>query len=126
MLKAIGNYLLKELKSFKYAFRGIKFLAGDHNFYFHFPVGVLVLLIGAWFGVSRDEWLWLILGVGLVWVSEAFNTAIEKVIDLLHPEHHPLAGKIKDIAAAAVFLAVVVAGCIGIIIFWPYLMLYFY
>jgi diacylglycerol kinase len=120
-MKIIIDYLIKELKSFRHAFRGLRFLSSDHNYYFHFPVGVFVLLLGWWLGISREEWLWLILGVGLVWISEAFNTAIEKSIDLVHPEKHPLAGKVKDIAAAAVLLAVFVAGIIGLIIFYPYL-----
>ncbi len=124
-MKVLIDYFVKEFKSFRHAFRGLGFLASDHNYYFHFPVGILVLLLGAWFGVSKEEWIWLIFSVGLVWICEALNTAIEKTIDLVHPEKHPLAGKVKDIAAAAVLLAVFVAGTIGVIVFYPYLMKFF-
>lgn len=110
----------KELGSFTHAFRGIRFLLGDHNFFFHVPVGIAVLLVGWFFGVSREEFFWLLLGVFLVWITEALNTAIEKLVDLAHPARHPLAGKIKDIAAAAVLLAVVFAGIIGLTILLPY------
>ena len=124
-MKALIDYFVKEFKSFRHAFRGLGFLAGDHNYYFHFPVGIFILLLGWWFGVSKEEWLWLILGVGLVWITEALNTAIEKAIDLVHPQQHPLAGKVKDIAAAAVLLSVFVSGTIGVIVFYPYFMKFF-
>ncbi|MEM1135447.1 MAG: diacylglycerol kinase family protein [Bacteroidota bacterium] len=119
-MKQFLHYIIKELKSFNHAFRGIKFLSKDHNYHFHFPVGIFVFLLAWYFGISREEWLWIILATGLIWLSEAFNTAIEKTIDLVHPELHPLAGKVKDIAAAAVFIAVLISGAIGILIFYPH------
>ncbi|MBT28449.1 MAG: diacylglycerol kinase [Thalassobius sp.] len=119
-MKKVLEYFVKELKSFRHAFRGIKFLSSDHNFFFHFPVGILVFILAWYFNLTRQEWLWIILSTGIVWLSEAFNTSIEKTIDLLHPQQHPLAGKVKDIAAAAVFISVLIAGAIGILIFYPY------
>ena len=115
------NYIIKELKSFRHAFRGIKFLSRDHNYYFHFPVGVLIFILGWYLEITREDWLWIVLATGLVWLSEAFNTAIEKSIDLVHPQIHPLAGKVKDIAAAAVLISVFISGTIGILVLYPYI-----
>ncbi|MBX2843193.1 MAG: diacylglycerol kinase family protein [Flammeovirgaceae bacterium] len=114
------KYLIKELKSFKHAFAGIKLLSQDHNFYFHFPVGMIVLILAFLFKLDVMEWLWVILAIGLVWITEAFNTAIEKLVDLVSPEYNVLAGKVKDISAASVFLAVIFSGSIGLIIFIPH------
>jgi diacylglycerol kinase (ATP) len=52
----------------------------------------------------------LILALGLlVLAAEAFNTSVESIVDLVSPERHPLAGKAKDCASAAVALT----GCAG-------------
>ena len=55
----------------------------------------------------------------LVLSAEAMNTAVEFVVDLVSPHYHPLAGKAKDVAAAAVLLAAFGAVIIGLIIFLP-------
>lgn len=57
--------------------------------------------------------------IGFVLTAEAFNTAIEKICDFIHPELHPKIGKIKDIAAGGVLIAVLTAVVIGLIIFAP-------
>lgn len=115
------RYLLKELKSFGPAFKGLRLMAQDHNFYFHFPAGLLVVGLGLYFGVERWEWLWLVTGIFSVWVTETLNTAIEKLTDLASPTFNQLAGRVKDIGAAAVTLAVFFAAIVGIIIFYPYI-----
>ncbi|MCR9198044.1 MAG: diacylglycerol kinase family protein [Planctomycetaceae bacterium] len=76
---------------------------------------------GLWFGVTAGQWCALVLSMGLVWSAEALNTAIEFVVDLVSPEHHDLAGKAKDAAAAAVLLASVAAAVVGVIVFGPHL-----
>jgi diacylglycerol kinase len=55
-------------------------------------------------------------------VAEGLNTALERLTDLVSPGYHPLAGKAKDIAAGAVFLAVLGAVSTGIVIFGPRLL----
>jgi diacylglycerol kinase len=61
----------------------------------------------------------------MVWITEAVNTAIEFLVDLISPEFNPLAGHIKDIAAAAVLLSALAAIIIGCIIFIPELLYLF-
>lgn len=69
------------------------------------------------FGITRTEWIVIILCIGVVIAAELFNTAIEKLVDLVSPERHPIAGQVKDIAAGAVLVCAVAAAIIGIIIF---------
>jgi diacylglycerol kinase len=54
-------------------------------------------------------------------LMELANSAVERVADILKPRIHDYVKEIKDIMAAAVFLASMSAVVIGLIIFLPYL-----
>ena len=54
-----------------------------------------------------------------VWIPETLNTAIEFLTDLASPEFHPIAGQVKDLAAAAVLIAALGAAVVGVIVFLP-------
>jgi diacylglycerol kinase len=69
--------------------------------------------------LTRFEWAVLWLAMGLVFVSEALNTALEKALDTLHPEHHVGVGKSKDMAAGATLVASTVALIVGAYILLP-------
>lgn len=43
----------------------------------------------------------------LVMIVELLNSALEAAVDHTSLEHHPLAGRAKDIASAAVFMSIV-------------------
>ena len=119
----MARFSIKDrIRSFKYALRGILFMmSGEHNFYIHMAAALLVIVAGIWLQVSRVDWLWLVLAMGLVLSAETFNSAIEKLVDLKEPDQRPEAGKVKDMAAGAVLLAAITAAIIGVLIFWPYL-----
>ncbi len=84
---------------------------------FHGLTSVFVLTFAWWSGLARWEWLILILTMGCVLVTEAINTAIELVVDLVEPHFHPLAGLAKDVAAGAVLIVAVQAVVVGILLF---------
>jgi len=109
------------LKSFSYAFDGLKDLcSGRHkNAMFHLFFTAIVLVLSFLFSLSKEEFLWIILWISLVLAAEAFNTAIEYITDLASPDIHPLAKKTKDMSAAAVLLISFGAFICGIIIFIP-------
>ncbi len=112
----------KQLRSFVYAWRGIRSCVGkEQNLSFHLIATVVVVIAGFGFGVTRTEWLVIVLCIGMVIAAELFNTAIERVVDLASPGRHPLAGSAKDIAAGAVLVCAAAAAIIGLIIFVPYL-----
>jgi diacylglycerol kinase (ATP) len=103
-----------------FAWAGIKHLiATQPNARFHATSTVLVVGAGFFFQVSRLEWLALVGAIALVWVAEALNTGIERVVDLASPELHPIAGQAKDVAAAGVLLASGAAAVIGLLVFVP-------
>lgn len=107
------------LRSFRYAFQGLRLLFEENNAKFHLLVSVIVLLSGFYFKLSSTEWIIICLQIGLVLTAEAFNTAIEKLCDYVSSEHQPLIGKVKDLTAAAVLILSFVAVIVGIIIFLP-------
>ena len=110
-------------RSFCHAFRGIAvLLAGQHNARLHLAATVLVVGLAAWLRVSRGEWGLLAGAIGLVWMAEALNTAVEELADAVHPDQHPGIGRAKDVAAAGVLLAAFAAAAIGILILGPRLL----
>lgn len=114
--------LKKRLKSFTYAGRGIaKFICKEHNAWIHSIVTIAVIGAGCVVGISRMEWIAIVLCIGLVLAAEAINTAIERLVDLASPNYHPLAGDAKDIAAGAVLICAATSVVVGLIIFVPYL-----
>ncbi|MDR0732498.1 MAG: diacylglycerol kinase family protein [Dysgonamonadaceae bacterium] len=106
--------------SFRHAFNGLKILVEEeHNARIHVFVTVCVLIAGRLFGISRNEWIALILCVGMVIALEMINSAVEHMADFVSPEKHPRIKKIKDLAAGAVLVGAVVAATVGIIVFFP-------
>lgn len=120
---SVGNFNFRDrISSFKYAFKGIKVLLwAEHNFRIHLVAAIIVVVLGLYLDVAKFDWLWLILAISLVLISEAINTAIEYLVDLIEPNHNPLAGKIKDIAAGAVLISAITSIIIGLIVLLPYL-----
>ena len=112
----------KQLRSFRYAWQGIRQCVGrEQNLSFHLIVTVLVIGAGFAFGITPGEWTAICLCIGLVVSAELFNTTIERLVDLVSPQRHPLAGQVKDIAAGAVLVCALAAIAVGLIIFVPYL-----
>jgi diacylglycerol kinase len=116
--------LSKRIKSFKYAFKGIATLfKTEPNARIHLLATIVVVTAGFFFSISSIQWIAIVLCIGLVLAAEAFNTAIEFLTDLTSPDHHPLAGKAKDVAAAGVLLSAITAIIVGLFIFLPELFL---
>ncbi len=113
--------IVKRAQSFTHAWRGIGvFLRSTHNAWIHVTLFVIALLLGIYFGITKIEWMMLVLVSGFVFCAEAFNTAIEIDIDLTSPDYHPYARDTKDVAAGAVLISALTAGVIGVCIFLPY------
>ena len=110
------------VKSFTYALKGIYFyITSKGNVRIHLLATVLVIGLGCWLHVSLKQWILLVLAIGMVHAAEAFNTAIEEIVNFISPQHHPSAGKIKDLAAGAVLITAATAAIIGVLIFTPLL-----
>jgi diacylglycerol kinase (ATP) len=114
------------INSFKHAIRGgwTLFSTQTHA-KFHTLTTLAVLIAGMILKVSISEWTLLIIAISMVWMAEAFNTAIEFLADEVTLEFSERIKKAKDVAAFAVLVSAISASIIGILVFWPYLKIYF-
>jgi len=109
-------------KSFLNAFRGIFFMLRSER---NFQLEVLALLINIFliFYLKLaifDTILILFVCFGVL-AAEIFNTAIEKICDVIQPEFDKRIGFIKDISAGAVTLMAVLSLIVGVWVYWKYL-----
>ncbi|GAB4454177.1 MAG: diacylglycerol kinase [Anaerolineales bacterium] len=114
------EFIYSRIRSFGHAFRGWWYvLKTQHNAWIHAVAAVIVFLLALWLGLPARDWAVLILTVTMVFAAEFVNTAIEAVVDLASPVHHPLAKVGKDVGAAAVLIAALAAVLIGLLILGP-------
>jgi diacylglycerol kinase (ATP) len=117
------SYLNGRLRSFGHAFRGLKVLVQtQHNARIHAVATIAVVAAGALARISPIEWLVITLAIVCVWATEALNTSIEFLVNLVSPDLHPLAAKAKDVAAAAVLVAAIGSLIVAIVVFGPHVL----
>lgn len=116
------SWLGDRVVSFGHAVRGVKYLLQEEQHArIHLLATLLVVILGFYLEIARQEWLVLLLVLALVWLAEGLNTALEQLCDAVVPEQHPLIGKAKDVAAGSVLITAALAAVIGALIFVPYL-----
>ena len=113
--------LLKKIgKSFFYSINGL--LAAyqkDQSFRLEVWASSLFLVFGYFVWPLREiEILFLMLGFCLILISELFNTAFERMLERIHPARHEIIGEGKDIASAAVFVAILFTLAVAVSIVW--------
>lgn len=114
------HWLSGRIKSFGYALHGIGLLfKGEVNIRIHLVAAVVAVLLGIILRLTRNEWLAVILSISCVIAAEFINTSIERLTDLVSPDFNIEAGKVKDLAAAAVLIISIGALVVGIIVFLP-------
>lgn len=111
------SYIKKQLDSFKYAFAGLRLMLADYNVYIHLSAAFCVVCMSFAFQISSLEWIAVFSAIAFVWITETLNTALEKLVDLVSPNHNKLAGQIKDLAAGTVLIATFYAVLVGVLIF---------
>lgn len=108
------------IMSFKHAFHGVlTFFQNEHNAMIHLVAAIVATGFGFWLSISRLEWIVIISMIGIVFMAELFNSAIEKLGDSITGEYNKTIKKAKDLSAAGVLFAALVAAFIGLIIFIP-------
>jgi len=108
------------LRSFRYAIAGLRrFVNHEHNARIHLVATILVVIIARVLEVSATEAAILAVVIGMVWVAELLNTAVERLADHITKDRHPEIEIIKDLAAGAVLVAAIVAIIAGSFIFIP-------
>ncbi len=105
-------------KSFLFAIQGFRTaVRTERNIKVMIAGGIAAIVAGLIVGLDAVSWAVVLVCCGVVISAELLNTAVETVVDLVSPEFHPLAGRAKDIAAAAVWILSMLVAVVGIIVF---------
>ena len=108
-------------KSLFNAFRGVfVMLQSERNFQLEVLALFINIFLIFYLKLSNiDAILVLMVSFGVL-SAEIFNTAIEKICDIIHPEFDKRIGFIKDISAGAVILMAILSIIVGIFVYWTY------
>ena len=110
----------KRSKSALYALNGLRVLfLEEHNSRIHIAIVIVVVTAGFLLKISNTEWLVVCILIALVFSLEIINSAIENICDYISPQWNEVIKKVKDLAAAAVFVSSVISVICGAIIFLP-------
>lgn len=112
------KYLAARVRSFGCAIRGIMTLVGTQpHARLHLLATILVLGTGWAVHLRRWEWVAILLCIGLVWMAEALNTAIEFLADEVTLERCDRIGKAKDVAAGGVLISALASIAVAALVF---------
>lgn len=121
-MEAIFKPSTKLARSFKYAFEGIySGIKTETNWKIGLIEAFAVIIAGFVLNISRDDWIIVIILIGLVLSAELGNSAIEAIVNSFTQEHHPGAKLAKDFAAGSVVIVIITAAVVGTMVFWPYI-----
>src|SRR6185436_4565882 len=113
----LKTFIVSRIAAFGHAFRGWGYvLQTQQNAWIHSVFATVVIVVCLWLGISPTQWAIIILTIAMVFTAEFINTAIEAVVDLASPVHHPLAKVGKDVGAGAVLIAALAGIVIGLLI----------
>lgn len=114
-------------KSFQNAFRGIFFMMkSERNFQLELLAFVINLFLIFFLKLSSiDTILILMVSFGVL-TAEIFNTAVEKICDIIQPDFDKRIGFIKDISAGAVILMTILSIIVGILVYWKHIFYSFF
>jgi diacylglycerol kinase (ATP) len=119
-MNKVRGFFISRAQSFVHAFHGWWYvIRTQRNAWIHALITTLVILLALWLKLPLRDWAVLFLTIATVWTAEFINTALEAVVDLASPQHHPLAKVGKDVGAAAVLLAALAAILVGVLILGP-------
>jgi diacylglycerol kinase (ATP) len=116
-----GKFSFKSrLASFRFALNGFwSLLKFEHNSRIHLVCAVAAIILGIILKLNSSEWSLIILLIGIVFITELLNSAVESLADYIKPEWNEMIKKTKDYCAAAVLISAIISVIIGAIIFIP-------
>ena len=110
----------KSIRALKYALYGLRYaVVNERNFRIEILFAIFAIALAFIFKITMFAWLILVMNIFFVITAELFNTAIKKLAYEVCKVINPLIKIIKDVAAAAVVMAVLSAFICGLIIFVP-------
>lgn len=111
-----GNFSWR--RKFRPAVVGItQSMRSQSSFWLHVPIAAVVIALAAWLRLEAWRWVAIVISIALVFSAELFNTSIEQLAKVLHPDHDERIGGALDAAAGAVLVAAIAAAVVGVIVF---------
>lgn len=105
-------------RSFLFAMQGFRIaVMTERNIKLMLGGALFAIVMGIILRIDAVSWACVVICIGCVLVTELLNTSIETIVDLVSPEFHPLAGRAKDVAAAASWTMSLAAAIAGVIIY---------
>ena len=115
-----SGFARDRIKSVGYALKGAWILlSSEGSIQVQFVIALLVTGAGWYFEISKWEWMFQLLAIGMVMGLEGVNTAVEKLSDYVQPNMDPRIGRLKDVSAGGVLIAAIIACIVGGIIYFP-------
>jgi undecaprenol kinase len=105
--QSLGNKLRNAFTGIRYAW------TTEDNVRIHGAIAVGVVVAFLWVRPEPVWWGLIALCIGLVIAAELLNSALEVLIDHLHPEIHPSIGRAKDVLAGMVLVLSLTAAVVG-------------
>jgi diacylglycerol kinase len=119
-MKAKKFSFKSRLASFRFATIGLwSLLKYEHNSRIHLASAIIVVILGIILKLNSFEWSLIIILIGLVFITELLNSALESLADHTNPDWNELIKKSKDYSAASVLVSAIISAVIGAIIFIP-------
>lgn len=107
--KPNGIGLWRIIKATKCSVKGFKAAFKEESaFRTELALGLVLLPLSFWLAQSLQHWVVLTVSFLFLLVVELLNSAIEALTDRVGIEYHVLSGRAKDIASAAVSLALLI------------------
>lgn len=105
-------------QSFRFAGRGLQDAVwSQRNMRVHAGMAGIVTVAAAWLDLPAAENAALVIAMAVVLAAELFNSALETLVDLVVGEqYHALAGRAKDVGAAAVLVTAAGAAVVGLLV----------
>jgi len=110
-------------KSFLNAFRGVfMMIKTERNFQIELLAFFVNLFLIFYFRLNNTDAALVFIASVTVLSAEIFNTAIEKICDIIQPDFDKRIGFIKDIAAGAVVLTAIASVIVGVLVYGKYIL----
>jgi diacylglycerol kinase (ATP) len=112
--------LARIVRATRYSLAGLRAaIANEAAFRQELALFVVLAPLGLWLGRDGVERTLLLASLMLVLIVELLNSAIETLVNRIGSEHHELSGICKDIASAAVFVALIQVPIVWALILAP-------
>jgi diacylglycerol kinase (ATP) len=110
-------------KSFLNAFRGVfMMIKTERNFQIELLAFFVNLFLIFYFRLNNTDAALVFIASFAVLSAEIFNTAIEKICDIIQPDFDKRIGFIKDISAGAVVLTAIASVIVGVLVYGKYIL----